>query len=354
MLTIQSKLVKSVNIILLISIMLLISGCFNDEVPEFGTEQSWINVSEDGFNYEAIGSGQLSFRRLSLIYLLDAGNSSTKKLENNWAVIHSAVLSPDGKTIAMAALRKFSQNTQIYLIGTDEPNVRSISSSDHTSFWLSWVPEGKDIIYLDLNSYGLYSQSTINTGDSGLRLIKKFSIFYSPSSPFSVSISGHLTFFVASVPNNATGEITERGLYSIDMKGENLQLLSEGNNTYSPYSHASPQWSPDGRQIAYISLVSLGVNEFDSLKINVMDKDGTNIKTVLQMDIPPGQTISIGFGSFQPGITLSWSPDGSKIAFTKLEGNFESHIYIVDIKTLQVEQVTFGDGVTDYFVSWSE
>jgi len=333
--------------------MILISGCERELKPE----QSWVGVPEENFNYEAIGSGQLSFKRLSSysrIYLLDAGNSSTKKLENNWAAIHSAVLSPDGKTIAMAALRKSGQKTQIYLIGTDEPHVRSISS-DHSVSLLSWVPEGKDIIYLGFFSNGLYSQSIINTGDSGLRLIRTFFPGLDlPESRISVSISGHLIFFLSSVSNNFFGDIKERGLYSMDMEGENLQLLSTDQNT-NRYSHASPQWSPDGSQIAFISLIddkNGQLHNFESQEIRVMDKDSTNIRTLIQLNIPPGQAIS-GL-PIHRGITLSWSPDGSKIAFTKLEGNLESHIYIVDIKTGQLEQVTFGDGVNDYFVSWSK
>jgi Tol biopolymer transport system component len=54
------------------------------------------------------------------------------------------------------------------------------------------------------------------------------------------------------------------------------------------------------------------------------------------------------------GLSLSWSPDGTKLAFTKLEGDLTWHIYTIDVQSGKMEQLTFGEKVRDYSVSWSQ
>lgn len=134
--------------------------------------------------------------------------------------------------------------------------------------------------------------------------------------------------------------------------GEQKQL------TYMGTSNHSPVWSPDGKSIAYVS------NAMGSSQIWLM-----NVKTQETQ-----QLTNLTGGAWQP----VWSPDGKKIAFlseTKFEGRnpeglydikiysqlryrwwydenrydegWRSHIFIIDLATKEVRQLTDGDWFDD-------
>src|SRR5205807_2999907 len=64
-----------------------------------------------------------------------------------------------------------------------------------------------------------------------------------------------------------------------------------------------PTWSPDGKKIAFLR-ESGGVSS-----INLMDADGTNQKELTRI------TLSSNYPYPYERFSLSWSPDGAKIAF---------------------------------------
>ena len=128
--------------------------------------------------------------------------------------------------------------------------------------------------------------------------------------------------------------------------------------TFSGTSNRSPVWSPDGKVIAYVS------NATGSSQIWLMNMQTKEIQQVT--DLPAGAWSPV------------WSPDGKKIAFlseTKFEGRnpgglydikiythlryrwwyddnrydegWRSHIFMVDLATKVIQQVTDGDWFDD-------
>ena len=90
-----------------------------------------------------------------------------------------------------------------------------------------------------------------------------------------------------------------------------------------------PTWSPDGRTIAFVRQNS------GTYSINLMNADGTNVR-----QIPTLNTTSVR--------SLSWSPDGAKIAF-----GYQSNIYTVNIDGSNRVNLT-NDGQNFYYdPSWS-
>ena len=111
-----------------------------------------------------------------------------------------------------------------------------------------------------------------------------------------------------------------------DADGYNPQILLE-----SPEPLMSPDWSPDGKKLAYVSF------------------EGKNSAIYLQ-DVFTGQREEV---ASNPGINSApaWSPDGSRLAMTlSKEGNPD--IYIMNLKTRQLRRVTTNPAI-DTEPSWS-
>ena len=92
---------------------------------------------------------------------------------------------------------------------------------------------------------------------------------------------------------------------------------SDGSNPRRLTDHSgwSPSWSPDGRQIAFLSY-----SDRDGNGIYVMDSDGSN---------PRNLTKSVAEG-YYPFYSPLWSLDGRQIAFVfEHDGNRE--IYVMEL-----------------------
>jgi hypothetical protein len=95
----------------------------------------------------------------------------------------------------------------------------------------------------------------------------------------------------------------------------------------------SAKFSPDGREILFDRGTDSGFDIF------VMDEDGTNVR----------QLTTTG-SDYDP----HWSPDGSKIAFTRQGEGAQSDIYVMDADGTDVQQLTDGgEGVTNLYPNWA-
>ena len=93
-------------------------------------------------------------------------------------------------------------------------------------------------------------------------------------------------------------------IYLMDPNGKQIRRLTE-----QPKSDFEPTWSPDGKQITFVSfrdLEQLPKGEIHRGEIYVMNPDGTNPINLTQA---PERADGVS----------SWSPDGKQIAFTSAE-----------------------------------
>jgi dipeptidyl aminopeptidase/acylaminoacyl peptidase len=133
---------------------------------------------------------------------------------------------------------------------------------------------------------------------------------------------------------------------------------------------STPRWSPDGRSIAFIGRVG------DSSGVAVANADGTGLRFVAAVR---------GTNHVLPstGERISWSPDGKRLAFvsstpgpeadangdpmvitryaykptaseglTRFNDNRRLHIFVADVATRQVRQLTTGD-YYEHSIQWS-
>jgi Tol biopolymer transport system component len=133
----------------------------------------------------------------------------------------------------------------------------------------------------------------------------------------------------------------QRAVWVIDVDGGSPRLLTEG---------MAPQWSPDGRRLAFLK----------SGQLWVIDADGGEARQLTDRELGAGQA--------------AWSPDGSRIAFSAavdllredgtpysstdpivvrrlgyrsdgagIRGYRRPHLFVLDVASGRLEQLTDGD-----------
>ncbi|GAC1485226.1 MAG: DPP IV N-terminal domain-containing protein [Gemmatimonadaceae bacterium] len=157
---------------------------------------------------------------------------------------------------------------------------QSSFSNDNRTLAFTAQREGKDVLYLmDVASASVKKRFDLPTVDA------VWSPVWSPDDK-QIAFSG------------TRGGITD--LYVVDADGKNLRQLTDDK-----YGDMQPAWSPDGQRIAFASdrgpQTDLSILKFSRWRISVMDlKTGT-------IQVLPGQD---GLN-----LNPQWSPDGRELAF---------------------------------------
>lgn len=202
--------------------------------------------------------GKIVYISSNEIYVMNADGSGQMRLTNNSARERWPVWSPDGKKIAFESDR--DGNWEIYVMNADGTGQVNLTNNSDVDYDPSWSPDGKKIAFWSTRG-----------GE----------------------------------PDQAFDEI-----YVMNADGTNPVSLSPPFVTKFP-SDRSPDWSPDGKKIAFSSYRD--ANKDGNWEIYVMNADGTGTVR-LTSDIAPD-------------CDPAWSPDGKKIAFAKkLDDNWEIYI----------------------------
>jgi TolB protein len=180
----------------------------------------------------------------------------------------------------------------------------------------AWSPDGKTIAYYYNGTIKVYKSGRY-TVDPSLRGIW----FINPDGTNKRMFlwGGDLPDWNPVEPKLAI--VMNSQIYTIKLNGDSLtQLTFEGRNFF-------PDWSPDGKKIAYDS-------DFDDPKgakvIWVMNADGTNKQDISQH----------GIGEWrQP----DWSPDGESIVHLRYVGVGAPELFVMDKNGGNAKRLTFDE-----------
>ena len=220
----------------------------------------------------------------------------------------SAVPMPEGKRIF-----SWSPDEKKVLFQKDSDQTRSyLSNADGSGEVLlpfrggNWSPDSKMLAY---HSSGNDSDIFVYEVESGnTRNITNSESFDADPS---FSPDGRQIVFVSTRDGN--GEI-----YSIDVEGGNLRRL-----TFDPKTDAHPAFSPDGTQISFTS-----DRENENADLYLMNADGGNTVKLTRLD-KSNETVGPG----------GWSSDGTRIVFAS-DRNGKDDIYVVRAETVRPHLVS--------------
>jgi TolB protein len=228
----------------------------------------------------------------SEIYVMDAGGSNLTRLTFNNAGSMEPRWSPDGRQIAFVSY--LDGTTAIYVMNADGSNVVRLTDPEMKASEPAWSPDGKRIAFT--SDYGGDRDVCVMDADGGNVVNLTNNYLPDDGSP-TWSPDGRRIAF-QSDRGRSVGAIV--AIYVMGADGSNPVMLQDRRPEDPPtIIDQQPAWSPDGRQIAFLSARS-GIHS-PGFSVFVMNADGSGARRVTQTP----------YDYEHP----DWSPDGRYIVF---------------------------------------
>lgn len=260
----------------------------------------------------------------TLIYLCATDGSKRKQLSTpsteSRVVDSHPRFSPEGSRIAFIRHNLINNRVGIHLVDLASGQERQLIADESSISGLDWSPNGDEILFISHRNGDprLWRVSSIKSGTEPAPA--PFTKINEPVLSFSLSEQGELAY--VSLPGNTSQidlmPLPEGPLESVfsRLQGHGYVpcTISASNSTYSP------KFSPDGRQIAFIS------NRSGAEEIWSANADCTNHR-------------QLTFRNLSGIESLDWAGDGTRIAFNQqIDG--QSDLFFLDLASGQINGVT--------------
>lgn len=284
-------------------------------------------------------------RRVSHIFLVSMDTGKSIKLTNGEKGESAPQWSLDGGRIAFLADR--DKGAQIWIIPADGGEAEKLTTEENGIQSFRWSPDGKTIAFVtrdvpkdkDAREKRKKDKFDTITVDHDLLYSHLWTIAVATKEKkrltegeFSVqtpnwSPDGQWIAYAASKAGAQESIFTD---ISYDRESDLFVISSAGGAprklTANPGPDANPQWSPDGKWIAYAANTDSWASKTD---IMLIGPDGG-----------PPKNLTSGFLESAGGV--NWAGDGQTLYFTSGVGMY-SHIYSVPTEGGKITQVTQGN-----------
>jgi eukaryotic-like serine/threonine-protein kinase len=305
-----------------------ITEIFSESRPTWSPDGNWLAISEKDSETEPFALSLLS---------IDSGEKRrlTSPPKHSYGDFDPA-FSSDGRSMAFGRgiSADPSGQSDLYLLTVSDGwkpagEPRQITFGNQDAQYPAWTGDGREIVYSagSLVPRGLWRISVYGHA-AGRDEPQRLPSVGSDASEPSISPSGHRLAYVHLFSHNSIWRVAAPGVERNRLRAANqpAPLIS------STRDDESPQFSPDGKKIAFASTRS------GSLEIWVCDADGSN---AVQLTSFAGPDVS----------TPRWSPDGGRIAFdSNAPGEWD--IYVVGANGGKPQRMTT-DPANDGNPSWS-
>lgn len=250
------------------------------------------------------------------------GRRVVSRLENGVA---GFLVSPDGKKVLVISSVQYGRTAADVYPDLPKANARIIDDLMY-KHWDEWVTEIPHPFIADFDGYSLKNIKDIMDGEPYESPMKPFggieSFAWSPDSKQVVYVSRKKTGMEYAVSTNSD-------LYLYDLEKATTRNLTEGMMGYD----TAPAFSPDGTQLAWLSMEHDGY-ESDKNRIFVMDMaTGTRTDLTANWDYTAD--------------AIAWNPNGKSIYFLAPYLGV-TPIFSIDVATKAVSMVTSGADIADY------
>ena len=228
-------------------------------------------------------------------------------------------------------------NSEIYIMDVDGNNPRNLTNNPKTDTNPSWSPDKQQIVFQRSSNAKGGGEDKKEVGNNDIYVMDKEgkNLRQLTDHP---SDDRHPTWSpdgkqIAFISDRDGGKAS--AIYVMDTAGNNLRRLT--NDVKFTWID-SPDWSPDGKQIVFTSMVINKDAKEKSSEIYVINVDGKNPRQVAK----------------NPKLTWTespkWSPDGRQIIFSSgRTGNYE--VYMMDSNGENLRNLT-NHPAPDYQPSW--
>jgi TolB protein len=227
------------------------------------------------------------------IYLMDVGHSISHNLTHHPADDVDPAWSNVAGRLAFFSDRNGDVNTEIYLMNLDGGDVQPLAIGGDNVGHPSWSADGQQIVFIR-NFGNIRFIDVDGTNERGLTY--GFGPVWSPT-------NGEIAYYKE-----------QRGDLNADIYLINEDGSAQRNLTQHPAHDWHPSWSPDGRQLAFVS------SRDGNPEIYVMDAACTAPCPAHRLTHNPSADRD-----------AAWSPDGLLIAFeSEIDGKSQIFIMSVD------------------------
>ncbi|MCB9420404.1 MAG: serine/threonine-protein kinase [Ardenticatenaceae bacterium] len=226
------------------------------------------------------------------IFIMDSNGGNQIQLTENDVDDNYPAVSPDGRQIAFQSYR--DGNWEVYTMTVDGSQPRRVTNNPTDDRLPTWSPDGQQLAFIS-DRDGDFDLFVANADGSNVRQVTHNSDLR----------EGHVSWSVDNrlVYNAGTWDDATWEIYTIEVNGQNPRQLTHNN-----VSDWSPEWSPDGRFILYLSIVGdPHAGGGDDPAIFIMNGDGSGARQLYNSQY------------YEWG--ADWSADGSHIIFTRDEND---------------------------------
>jgi Tol biopolymer transport system component len=251
----------------------------------------------------------------SEIFIAGADGHSLRQLTVNSVPEHSPAWSPNGQYLVFSRQAiDNAESTDLVIMNVETREERLLTNSLEIEASPIWSPDGTRIAYIVVSSRG--HQIKIIDAQTG-ELQAQVNELTGNLNDLSWSPDGTRLMF--------TNVEVRVSIYVMELASNRITQLTD-----EAHHNETPMWSPDGRQIVFVS------NRDGNLELYIMNADGTN-----QQRLTNDQTALEAFPA--------WAVDGNRIAYAEF---ITTDIYVMNADGSQIQQYPVASALGQMVIRW--